>query len=73
VLLILQYTKNCGFYHFHKEYLYSFLYKKIHNRGLPCCFPQKKYLQMLKDASVITFRPSHWADVVDEVVDSVEC
>jgi hypothetical protein len=21
VLLILQYTKNCGFYHFHKEYL----------------------------------------------------
>jgi hypothetical protein len=50
VLLILQYTKNCGFYHFHK-----------------------KYLQMLKDASVIIFRPSNLADAVDELVDSVEC
>jgi hypothetical protein len=28
---------------------------------------------MLKDASVILFRPSNWADAVDEVVDSVEC
>jgi heme/copper-type cytochrome/quinol oxidase subunit 2 len=28
---------------------------------------------MLKDASVIVFRPSNWADAVDEVVDSVEC
>jgi hypothetical protein len=28
---------------------------------------------MLKDASVIVFRPSNWADLVDEVVDSVEC
>jgi hypothetical protein len=46
VLLILQYTKNYGFYRFHKE-----------------------YLQMLKDASVIVFRPSNWADGVDEVVD----
>jgi hypothetical protein len=34
VLLILQYTKNCGFYCFHKE-----------------------YLQMLKEAGVIVFRP----------------
>jgi t-SNARE complex subunit (syntaxin) len=50
VLLILQYPKYCGFYHFHKE-----------------------YLQMLKDAGVIVFRPSNWADAVDEVVDSVEC
>jgi hypothetical protein len=50
VLLILQYAKNCGFYHFHKE-----------------------YLQMLKDASIIVFRPSNWADAVDKVVDSVEC
>jgi hypothetical protein len=33
----------------------------------------KEYLQMLKDASVIVFRPSNWADLVDEVVDSVEC
>jgi hypothetical protein len=49
VLLILQYTKNCGFYYFHKE-----------------------YLQMLKDAGVIIFRPSNWADAVDEVVDLVE-
>ena len=28
---------------------------------------------MLKDADVIVFRPSNWADTVDEVVDSVEC
>jgi hypothetical protein len=28
---------------------------------------------MLKDAGVIVFRPSNWADTVDEVVDSVEC
>jgi hypothetical protein len=28
---------------------------------------------MLKDAGVILFRPSNWADAVDEVVDSVEC
>jgi hypothetical protein len=33
----------------------------------------KKYLQMLKDAGVIVFRPSKWVDAVDEVVDSVEC
>jgi hypothetical protein len=50
VLLILHYTKSCGFYRFHKE-----------------------YLQMLKNAGVIIFRPSNWADAVDEVVDSVEC
>jgi hypothetical protein len=50
VLLILQYTKNCGFYYFRKE-----------------------YLQMLKDVGVIVFRPSNWADAVDEVVDSMEC
>jgi hypothetical protein len=49
VLLILQYAKNCGFDHFHKE-----------------------YLQMLKDAGVNVFRPSNWADMVNEVVDSVE-
>jgi hypothetical protein len=30
-------------------------------------------LQMLKDVGVIIFRPSNWADAVDEVVDSVEC
>jgi hypothetical protein len=28
---------------------------------------------MLKDARVIVFRPSSWADTVDKVVDSVEC
>jgi hypothetical protein len=28
---------------------------------------------MLKDAGVIVFRMSNWADAVDEVVDSVEC
>jgi hypothetical protein len=28
---------------------------------------------MLKDAGIIVFRPSNWADAVDEVVDSVEC
>jgi heme/copper-type cytochrome/quinol oxidase subunit 2 len=28
---------------------------------------------MLKDVGVIVFRPSNWADAVDEVVDSVEC
>jgi F0F1-type ATP synthase assembly protein I len=28
---------------------------------------------MLKDAGVIVFRQSNWADAVDEVVDSVEC
>jgi hypothetical protein len=50
VLLILEYTKNSGFYRFHKE-----------------------YLEMLKDVGIIIFRPSNWADVVDEVVDSVEC
>jgi hypothetical protein len=33
----------------------------------------KEYLQMLKDAGVIVFRMSNWADAVDEVVDSVEC
>jgi hypothetical protein len=33
----------------------------------------KEYLQMLKDAGVIVFRPSNWVDAVDEVVDSVEC
>jgi hypothetical protein len=36
------------------------------------CF-HKEYLQMLKDAGVIVFRPSNWADAVDEVVDLVEC
>jgi hypothetical protein len=50
VLLILQCTKNCGFYHFHKE-----------------------YFQVLKDAGIIVFRSSNWADTIDEVVDSVEC
>jgi hypothetical protein len=33
----------------------------------------KEYLQMLKDAGIIVFRPSNWADTVDDVVDSVEC
>jgi hypothetical protein len=33
----------------------------------------KEYLQMLKDAGIIVFQPSNWADTVDEVVDSVEC
>jgi hypothetical protein len=33
----------------------------------------KEYLQMLRDAGVIVFRPSNWADAVDEVVNSVEC
>jgi t-SNARE complex subunit (syntaxin) len=33
----------------------------------------KEYLQMLKDAGVIVFRPSNWVDAVNEVVDSVEC
>jgi hypothetical protein len=33
----------------------------------------KEYLQKLKDAGVIVFRPSNWADAVDEVVDLVEC
>jgi hypothetical protein len=28
---------------------------------------------MLKDAGIIVFQPSNWADAVDEVVDSVEC
>jgi hypothetical protein len=28
---------------------------------------------MLKDAGVIVFRLSNWANTVDEVVDSVEC
>jgi F0F1-type ATP synthase assembly protein I len=28
---------------------------------------------MLKDAGVIVFRPSNWANAADEVVDSVEC
>jgi hypothetical protein len=28
---------------------------------------------MLKDVGVIVFRPSNWADAVDEVVDSVDC
>jgi hypothetical protein len=28
---------------------------------------------MLKDAGVFVFRPSNWEDMVDEVVDSVEC
>jgi hypothetical protein len=28
---------------------------------------------MLKDAGVIVFRPSNWADTVGEVVGSVEC
>jgi hypothetical protein len=28
---------------------------------------------MLKDVGVIVFRPSNWADAVDEVVGSVEC
>jgi hypothetical protein len=28
---------------------------------------------MLKDAGVIVFRLSNWADTVDEVVDLVEC
>jgi hypothetical protein len=27
---------------------------------------------MLKDAGVIVFRPSNWADVVDEVVDLMD-
>jgi hypothetical protein len=43
MLWILQYAKNCGFYHFKKN------------------------------AGVIVFRPSNKADMVDEVVDSVEC
>jgi hypothetical protein len=46
----LQYTKNCGYYRFHKG-----------------------YLQMLKDAGVMVFRLSNWADTVNEVVDSVNC
>jgi uncharacterized protein HemY len=50
VILILLYTKNCGFYPLHKE-----------------------YLQLLKDAGVIVFRSSNWADAVDEIVDLVEC
>jgi hypothetical protein len=50
VLLIPQYVKYFGFYHFYKD-----------------------YLSMLKDAGVIVFRPSNWAEVIDEVVDSVEC
>jgi hypothetical protein len=33
----------------------------------------KEYLQILKDDGVIVFRPSNWADAVDEAVDSVEC
>jgi hypothetical protein len=33
----------------------------------------KEYLQMLKDVGVIVFQPSNWADVISEVVDSVEC
>jgi hypothetical protein len=28
---------------------------------------------MLKDAGVIVFLPSNWADAVDEIVDLVEC
>jgi hypothetical protein len=28
---------------------------------------------MLKDACVIVFLPSNWADAVDEIVDLVEC
>jgi hypothetical protein len=28
---------------------------------------------MLKEVGFIVFRPSNWADAVDEVVDSVEC
>jgi hypothetical protein len=28
---------------------------------------------MLKDAGIIVFQQSNWADAVDEVVDSVEC
>jgi hypothetical protein len=28
---------------------------------------------MLKDAGIIVFSTSNWADAVDEVVDSVEC
>jgi hypothetical protein len=28
---------------------------------------------MLKDAGIIVFQPSNWADTVDEVVDLVEC
>ena len=28
---------------------------------------------MLKETGIIVFRPSNWADAVDEVVDSVEC
>jgi hypothetical protein len=28
---------------------------------------------MPKDAGIIIFRPSNWADIVDEVVDLVEC
>jgi hypothetical protein len=27
----------------------------------------------LKDAGIIVFRSSNWADTIDEVVDSVEC
>jgi t-SNARE complex subunit (syntaxin) len=33
----------------------------------------KEYLQMLKDAGIIVFRPSNWVDAIDEVVESVEC
>jgi hypothetical protein len=28
---------------------------------------------MLKGAGIIVFRPSNWANAVDEVVDSMEC
>jgi hypothetical protein len=28
---------------------------------------------MLKDTSVIVFRPLNWADTIDEVVDLLEC
>jgi hypothetical protein len=38
-----------------------------------CYHFHKEYIQMLKDAGVIIFRPSNWEDAVDEVVESVEC
>jgi hypothetical protein len=32
----------------------------------------KEYLQMLKDASIIVFRQSNWADAINGVVGSME-
>jgi hypothetical protein len=44
----------------------------VHQELWILLFPQE-YLQMLKDAGIIVFQPSNWADTVDEVVDLVEC